>query len=223
MEIKKIVELRSPDGQWVLEKKLNSGASCIEVTLMKLSKIYELAAKNQALYAYTSLSRLVGLMEKTKHSLNQLINEFEIVILQQKVDISKIRVTEGKLYEVRIGQHICAELITLIEMYDHLNCLIKIADKLNLFKKRAHFFKTLSRNHRRIMGVIARIMKFDEVKIAKVSIAQYLERADEYFKVAQTLGEIKPKMLHAALHIDMLPRLSTKARNIIMNKLKDKE
>jgi len=223
VEIRKKIKIHSSEAKWILEKKLSNDALAIQISMVKLSRIYRIAYKNQAAYAYITLSHILERIYKTKQSLQKLADQLDQVLLDKKIDFSNIEILDSKIYDMRIGVSLSGELIALIELYDRVNCLIKIADKVNLFKNRYTFLKSLSRCHRYIMRVISDILSVDESKIDKISISQYLNNTTEYLEVSKAMGEITPEALYAALNIDMFPRLPPVTRNKIIHQLKHME
>ncbi len=223
MEIVRKVQVHSPDAKWLLEKKLSNGKPWINITMLKISKLYNLAGQKQCLYAYITLSNFLGELHKIKRRLEKLSNQFEERIKEAKLDLSNIEVPIKGVYELRIGTAPGAELIAVIEAYDHLHCLISIIDKFNLFKEHYKFFKSLHRNRSPIIDLIARLLKVDQKRIAEISITDFLNKTESYLNAAKVLGEVQPAVLFAALNLELLPKLPPSKRNLITYKLKHME
>lgn len=223
MEIKRIMNVYTPEAQWMLEKRMRNGVLLIEGVLIKLSRVYDLARKQQSLYAYINLSRVLGMIYRIRASMDKLTDRFEKIIVESKFDLAKAETPVVGTRTLRVGVILGAELCTLIESYDRFNLLIRIADKMNLFKSRSHWFGTQNRVHRKIVTLFNHILAMDESRLSQVSIGQYLEKTEIYQEVAKSLGEVNPGALYAAINVDMFPRLPAQDRNLIVNKLKQME
>lgn len=223
MKIKKKVEIRSPDAKWILEKKLNTNASMVTIAIIKVSKIYELVG-NQYLYAYIVLSNLLEKIYKAKTKMLKLVGDFEKLILDNKIDLKSFDIDVLNTYEMHASDPVTVELISMLEIYDRLSCLLIIANRLNVFKKGRHkFFRAVSNNRGRMYTIFLEILNIDLVKLPPVSIMQYLNNEDAYKEASKTMGKVKPAVFFAAFDLDMFPRLPATERNTIIHKLKHME
>ena len=222
MEIIKKIEVRSNEAKYILNMKVKSGGSFVEATLTQMGKIYRLTA-NQYLFPCISMIRIYGEMSKVKDAMQKHIKDFEKVLHGSTNNLEKINTPVQAVYELRVGNPIIGEMVSLLEMYDYLSTLLWLANNLNLFKKDRHkYFRAVSNNKKRILSIfkitLSLVRNDDKMKL--VTISQYLNKDEAFLKVADLLGEIKPALLYSALNIEAFPRFKAEERNIMIQKLK---
>lgn len=223
MKINKNIEIHAQHTKWIFEKKLKNGSSAIQITMIKLSKIFEYACQEK-LYAYIVLSQLFEPMYKVKKIMLKLLADFEKLIKDQNVDLDAIEFESKGFYQIQIGSPIVGEMANLLELHDRLNCLLWAMNKLNLFKKDGHkFFRAISKNQHRIYSIMMQILSVNENDLKTVSINQYLNNEEAYQQASKKLGIVSPAELFAALSIEMFPRLPPATRNRVIHKLKHME
>lgn len=221
MEIIKKIEIKSYEADHLLSKKMNNGGRLFIAAITQLSRIYYLA-RQELLYPYIALIKLYGEMDKAKCTMEKLIRDFEKVLKGFDKDgtllVSRIRST----HQIRIDNPLAGELTSLIQLFDHLSCLLWIANNLNLFREyRFRYFKAVDQNSKRILNILRLIFALGKGKDTEVTITHYLNGDPAYLTLKDTLGEVKPALLYSALNLELLPRFSTQKRNIIIFRLKE--
>ena len=223
MEIRKKIDVHSPDTKWIMDQKLKNGQTLVKGAAIKLIHIYDMASE-QYVYAYMTLSQLLAQIYKVKGTMQKLVGDFESLLASNQIKLSDFSFPVKKTYELQIGIPLVAELMGLLEIFDKLNCLLSVANKLNLFRKgHQHYYRAITKNRGRIHGVFVSILEVNFQKLKTVTIEQYLNKDSAYLQAAETMGIIRPAALFGALNIGVFPWLPTRARNTVFHRLKHME
>lgn len=223
MEIKKKINIHSRDANWIMEQKLKNGQPLIKGAALKLIAIYDIASQ-QHVYAYMTLSQLLSQIYKAKSTMQKLVGDFESLLASNQIKLSDFNIPIKKTYEFQIGIPLVGELMGLLEIFDKLDCLLSVADKLNLFKKgHQQYHRAISKNRGRIHKVFLNILDVNYHDLKAVTIEQYLNKDPVYFKAAETLGVVRPAALFGTLNIGIFPWLRARNRNTVFHQLKHME
>jgi hypothetical protein len=219
MNIQTKITLHSQDAAMLSKIKIGNELNLLEQAMKKLGALYKACSLMQV-YAWLEIMAIKRDIDVISQKMMKHKRYWTRKIEKRLGNLPKTSFPMEAVFTLETGTPLHFEMATLVQTFDEVICLLRIAKAANVFTTKNDFFKRKSIIKKELFSLITKIAFIKNKQRPAVTLDDYFAKNETYSEAKKTMGEVDSTLLYLALQSNIMPISHPKILNLHLSNLR---